>query len=92
VFASARLPGAVLESWLDDATFGASAAAALAQREGDALVAQVDALAGPEASAQQLQHLALALRLIGTPSAREKLRRLAEDPRLPAHVRTELQR
>ena len=54
--------------------------------------ADVDALTGPKASAKQVQHVALALRLVATPAAQERLRRLAEDPRLPEHVRTELQR
>ena len=92
VLASARLPDDALHAWLDDATLGPSAAAALAQRDGDAFVGQVDALAGAKASGQRLRHVALALRLIGTPAALAKLQRLAQDPRLPAHVRTELQR
>ena len=80
----------LLKAALDAPATGASVAAALAQSP-DGL-ARIDALLATATDPGALKHLALALRLEGSTQALERLDRLREDPRLPATVRTELQR
>lgn len=93
-----RSPGvdaAVADALAQPATAASMTAAFARQPDG---LARIDAwLAGgtsddPAAAARALTHLALALRLQGGPDAERRLAALREDPRLPAHVRTELQR
>ena len=76
---------------LDDAGQGAEAAATLAQRP-DVVTLADRLLADPAASPRRVANIALMLRLADSDEARARLQRLREDPRLPAHVRAELQR
>lgn len=79
-----------LRSLLASPSTGASVAAALAQHA-DGL-ARIDTLLATADDPVTLTHLALALRLQGSYAATQRLHRLREDTRLPAHVRAELQR
>ena len=80
----------LLENALVAPATGASIAAALAHSP-DGLT-RIDALLASATQPAALKHLALALRLDGSAGALQRLDRLREDPRLPATVRTELQR
>lgn len=81
----------LLLDWLGDPRLGASAASALARARGqgtvDALVRHARKSADPGA----VRDVALSLRLIDSPAAREALAELAKDARLPAAARSELQ-
>jgi len=78
---------------LDSPASGASAAAALAARPQSDRLELIQALVrDPAADAERLTWLALALRLEDSPQARNELRHLAVDPRLPVSVREELSR
>jgi hypothetical protein len=78
---------------LDSPASGASAAAALAARPQSDRLELIQALVrDPAAGAERLTWLALALRLEDSPQARDELRHLAVDPRLPVSVREELSR
>src|SRR5690606_38714988 len=80
---------AALARHLGDPRTGASAAAAFARMEGVDRVARIDALLAGAKRAEVVRDLALALRLEGSAAARERLERLAGDPRLPASAKAE---
>lgn len=74
-----------------DPDIGTSAAAALARLDVPDRLQRIDALLERK-SGVALARLALALRLEDSPGARARLERLAQDARLPAALRKELQR
>lgn len=87
----ARLPNTDAWRAIDDPDAGAEAALALAaEPEAVERVAQLLHEAAPPPV--RLKNLALLLRLVDTDAARALLARLAQDPRLPAAQRAELQR
>lgn len=79
-----------LDDLLSDREHGASAAAALARLPRPDRVQKIEALLETAPDATRATHLALALRLEGSPAAQAALRRLADDPRLPEGLRQEL--
>lgn len=91
LLALAQLPQGDPYAGLDDPSTASEAAAALA-RAPDALAIVEQLLADPKATSTRVASLALTLRLIDTGPARARLHTLRDDPRLPAQVRTELQR
>jgi hypothetical protein len=82
---------AVLLQALDDPVLGPSAAAGLARGAAHGRVERITALLDADASVTKARHLALALRLDGSPAAREMLQRWARDPQVPASLRSELE-
>lgn len=89
-----QLPAAETElaAYLGDAASGASAAAALAQLAVPDRLKRIEGWIARAERPAQVNDLALALRLEGSAAARERLRALAQDPRLDASLRAELQR
>lgn len=81
-----------LESYLDRADTGPSAAAALVENAGPAFLADIDKRLAKTKDPLRVQHLALALRLADTPEASKRLQALQDDPRLPAAAKAELRR
>jgi hypothetical protein len=88
---SAAAENALLKHLGRDDT-GAAAAAALAQLAVPDRVARIASLQTRSSSPAQLRHLALALRLEGSPQADQALAVLALDPRMPVAASKELQR
>lgn len=91
---AARMPDAeaALAAHLGDPETGASAAAAFAQLDLPDRLARIDSWLGRAQTSGQVNDLALALRLEGSPAARRRLQALADDPRLGLAQRKELQR
>lgn len=89
-----RLPQAetVLAKHLGSPITGASAAAALAQLPAPERLKRIEAWIDRSDEPLALQHLALALRLEGSPAAQKRLQQLANDERLGESLRRELQR
>lgn len=89
-----QLPAAetALAAHLGDAASGSSAAAAFAQLAVPDRLKRIDGWLARAEHPAQVKDLALALRLEGSAAARERLRALAQDPRLDASLRAELQR
>ena len=89
-----RLPKAETElaAHLGDPLTGASAAAALAQMQDEDRLERIGAWVKRAQTPAQLNDLALALRLEGSPDALRRLQRLAADPRVSESLRKELQR
>ena len=80
-----------LLAWLGDARLGASAASALARAGGPGTVDALARHARKSTKPATVRDVALSLRLIDSPAAREALAALAGDARLPAAARRELQ-
>ena len=84
-----------VQSWLldklADPQAGPSAAAALARHAGAEVVPRLQARAAKGATAVTWTHVALALRLHGSPEAQRALEALARHPQLPAALHQELQ-
>lgn len=88
--ADAASPAALVDA-LDDPAHGAEAATVLADAP-DALAIADRLIADASSGPTRLLNVALMLRLSGSDAARTRLDALRDDTRLPAHVRTELQR
>jgi hypothetical protein len=86
----AKVRGLLLD-WLGDGRLGASAASALARAQDPGTVGALARHARKSGNPGAVRDVALSLRLIDSPAAREALAVLAKDPRLPAAARRELQ-